>query len=602
MNPKRLLTSILIFVLCTPPVFAELENQVKDHPVPYLAMHGTDAVHWQQWNAATLERARKENKLLFVSIGFFSCYWCHVMQRESFRDVDIGRAMNAAFIPVIVDRELEPALDAQMLGFVERYRGSAGWPLNVVVTPEGYPLLGGVYFPRNELLALLRKLADQWKTSHVEMSALARQAAIETPAAEVAAAKLTRITARAALLRDAMELADPLSGGFGSQTKFPMSAQLLALLDLHAATPNAKLGEFLQLTLERMAALGLRDHLSGGFFRYSTEPTWYVPHYEKMLYDQALLARVYLRAARIFERAEFADIARETLDFVLARMRVGAGFVSSLSAVDAGGVEGGYYLWSAADLQRVLSGNELRVARDALNMKGTPATEGGYLPIPTRTAEQIAKSLELAQADAQKHLASARMKLLAERERRTVPVDTKILVSWNALMLMALTDAAQLNDSARYALPARELRDHLVKTFWRDGMLNRAVNTSGALDDYAYLAAALWHYAQRLGGDADRDLARALVEQAWVRFYHGGGWALNANALLPSGTPPPLLDDGALPAPSAMLMAVTLEIAARSNDVALRDRARDALARGAKLISDNPFHYASYTPLFEPAQ
>ena len=317
---NHIMLYLALLALVTTSTHAALENQLKHHPVPYLAMHAEDPVHWQQWNAQTLERARRENKPLFVSVGFFSCYWCHVMQRESFRDIEVARILNASFIPVIVDRELDPALDAQLLQFVERFRGSAGWPLNVFITPQGHPILGGVYFPRLEFLAVLTRLAERWKSESGQLSLLAEQAARELPPSPTAPA-LTRAAATAALINQALELADHLSGGFGEQSKFPMSAQLLALLATYEAQHDTRLGEHLQLTLERMAALGLRDHLSGGFFRYTTDPAWHTPHFEKMLYDNALLATVYLRAARIFKRPDFERVARETLDFMLTRMR-----------------------------------------------------------------------------------------------------------------------------------------------------------------------------------------------------------------------------------------------------------------------------------------
>ena len=358
-----LLLSLALFLFFPPPSYAALENQLKHHPAPYLAMHGDDPVHWQQWNAQTLERARRENKPLFVSVGFFSCYWCHVMQRESFRDNEVARMLNDLFIPVIVDRELDPALDAQLLQFVERFRGAAGWPLNVFISPQGYPILGGVYFPRQEFVAVLARLAQSWKDEPGRLSALAEQAALE-PSQSPSAAAPTGAAASTALNHQALELADHLSGGFGEQNKFPMSAQLLALLASYEAQPDSRLGEHLQLTLDRMSALGLRDHLSGGFFRYTTDPAWRTPHFEKMLYDNALLATVYLRAARIFQRPDYERIARETLDFMLTHLRdPQGGFYSSLSAVDELGVEGAYYLWNEPTLQTVLNESDIAAAR-----------------------------------------------------------------------------------------------------------------------------------------------------------------------------------------------------------------------------------------------
>ena len=597
-----LILCVALFACEISPTHAALENQLKHHPAPYLAMHGEDPVHWQQWNAQTLERARRENKLLFVSIGFFSCYWCHVMQRESFRDTEVARVLNELFIPVIVDRELDPALDAQMLQFVERFRGSAGWPLNVFITPQGHPILGGVYFPRLEFLAVLARLAERWKSEPEQLSALAAQAAREPPPNATAPAP-TSAAATAALVSQALELSDRLSGGFGEQSKFPMSPQLLALLATYATQPDARLGEHLQLTLDRMAALGLRDHLSGGFFRYTTDPAWRSPHFEKMLYDNALLATVYLRAARLFKRPDYERVARETLDFMLARLRdAQGGFYSSLSAVDELGVEGAYYLWNEPTLQTVLDPIDSAAARGVWNMRGAPPFEGGFLPVPERDLEHVAAELKLTVEQVQQRVESARKKLLAVRDQRQAPVDTKIIAGWNGLALIALSEAAALPGGAAYGVAARELRDYLVKKLIHKGELQRTQATDGSavaavLEDYAYVTAGLLSYAAWSKNSADRVTAGKLVRDAWRRFYRQTGWVLTDHGVLPGQPNMAWLEDGALPSPSAWLIAATLQLAKGSGDTALKSRALDALALGGYWLNTQAFTYASYVPL-----
>ncbi len=599
---QRCMWCLALCLFASVPAQATLENQLKQHPAPYLAMHGEDPVLWQQWNAQTLERARRENKLLFVSVGFFSCYWCHVMQRESFRDAEVARLLNASFIPVIVDRELDPALDAQLLQFVERFRGSAGWPLNVFITPQGHPILGGVYFPRQEFLAVLARLAEHWKNEPGQLSALAEQAAHEPPPATIAPAP-TGAVASAALVRQALELADPLSGGFGEQSKFPMSAQLLALFAIYDAQPDARLGEHLQLTLDRMAALGLRDHLSGGFFRYTTDPTWRTPHFEKMLYDNALLAIAYLRAARIFQRPDYERVARETLDFILTRLRAPqGGFYSSLSAVDALGVEGAYYLWNEPTLQTVLDESDSAAARALWNMQGAPPFESGFLPVPERDFEHVAAQLKLTVEQVRQRVENARKRLLAVREQRQVPVDTKVIAGWNGLVLMALSEAAALPNGKAYGVAARELRDEVMKKLVRKGEVLRmhasVGNTvAGVLEDYAYLTAGLLSYAAWSKNPADRATASQLARTAWQRFYRPTGWVLTDHSVLPDHNGEPWLADGALPSPSAWLIAVSLQLAKESGDAALKRNALDALARGGFLVGTQAFNFASHVPL-----
>lgn len=581
---------------------APLENQLKHHPAPYLAMHGDDPVRWQQWNAGTLERARRENKPLFVSVGFFSCYWCHVMQRESFRDPEVARMLNELFIPVIVDRELDPVLDARLLQFVERFNGSAGWPLNVFITPQGYPILGGVYFPRQEFLTVITRLSERWKSESAQLSTLAQQAALEPPPAESAPA-LPGTTAAEALIRQALELADHLSGGFGEQSKFPMSAQLLALLSTYETRRDPRLGEHLQLTLDRMAALGLRDHLSGGFFRYTTDPAWRTPHFEKMLYDNALLATVYLRAACIFQRPEFERIARETLDFMLARMRdPQGGFYSSLSAVDELGVEGAYYLWNEPTLQTILDQNDIAAVRAVWNMmNGAPPFEGGYLPVPEHDIEGIAARLKLTAEQVRQRVENGRKKMLAVRDQRRVPVDTKIIAGWNGLALTALSEAAMLPEGKQYGVAARELRDYLVKKLLRKDELLRTDagenSVPAVLEDYAYVTQGLLSYAAWSKNAADQAVAGKLMRAAWRRFYRASGWVLTDHSVLPDLPQMAWVEDGALPSPSAWLIAASLRLAKESRDAILKRNTQEALARGEFWVDTQAFNYASHVPL-----
>jgi hypothetical protein len=594
----RWITTTLLAVV-TATAHAALENQVKDSPVPYLAMHGTDAVHWQQWNAATLQRARDEDKPLFISVGFFACYWCHVMQRESFRDPDIGRILNSNFIPVIVDRELEPELDAQLLEFVERYRGSAGWPLNVIVTPEGFPVLGGVYFPRPELRTVLERLGESWDTRRDDLKKLARAAAAVDARSGQSEGKASsgdaRMLARA-FVESAMGVADRIGGGFGEQSKFPMSAHVLALFELRASQRSDALDEFLRNTLSAMAGLGLRDHLGGGFFRYTTDPAWRTPHFEKMLYDQALIALVFLRGAEAFGAAEYARVARETLDFALERLRDAGGmFVSSLSAVDERGDEGAYYLWERATLNELLTGDELAVVRRYFGLTDAATFEHGDLLIPAATIDAVARALGRDSAKVRAALESAAAKLRAERARRSLPVDTKRIAAWNGLMLAALTEAARLPDGKRYADAARVLRGAIVAGAWRDGTLYRdARDTRGTLEDYAYVADGLVRYARQFTSAADRELAHAIVTQAWARFYRNGVWSFAERSLLPPRAGKAAFDDGVLPSASAVLVRATLELAAQSGDKQLMDRATAAQERSRGLASAEPFNFPTH--------
>ncbi len=597
----RSLALILLLVATAIPCRAALENQVKNDPVPYLSMHGEDMVHWQKWNAATLQRAREEKKPLFLSIGFFACYWCHVMQRESFRDAEISTLLNTHFIPVIIDRELEPELDAQMIEFVEHYRGSAGWPLNVIVTPEGYPLLGGVYFPRQELRTLLVRLSQSWSTKAEDLSKLARAAAQPPKSESVTTDNPGSQKLADELVKQSLQIADRVSGGFGEQSKFPMSSQLLALLRLKLVAQDGKLNGFLRDTLASMARYGLRDHLSGGFFRYTTDPNWRTPHFEKMLYDQAQLARVYLRGAKKFGVREYETIARETLDFALGTMRTSNGlFVSSLSAVDERGDEGAYYIFDRATLASLLDSNELAAVRKYYSLSDAPAFEHGDLLIPQLAIADVAKALDRDEATTKSLLDSALMKLRNDRSRRSLPVDTKQIAAWNGLMLAALSEAGQFTGEKRYRDAAQTLHDAILKNFWQSGALLRTPRADrGTLEDYAYVADGMLVYARMFDSKPDLDFVKELVGAAWKKFFRESAWSISELSLLPMQAGRTAFEDGALPSPSAVLLSTTLTISKQTESKELELKAVDALRRAWPIVLDNAFSYASYVALGE---
>ena len=374
------LLSVLLFLVATPPAQASLKNQLSGHPSPYLAMHGKDPVQWQTWGKEALARARAKNKPLFISSGYFACHWCHVMQQESYQSPAVAALLNQYFIPVKVDRELEPALDAHLIDFVQRTRGQAGWPLNVFLTPEGYPLVGLTYSPTKPFIDLLEKLREMWGQQSDKLRAMALDAAQEIAAEQDRAMNLETLDPIAlnnALVAMALALGDEMEGGFGRQSRFPMAPQWSVLLKSLQAKEDGGLRELSSLTLDQMANQGMRDHIGGGFFRYTVDPGWQIPHYEKMLYTQALLSRLYLQAADTLGRPRYRELARETLDFSIDVLKgEEGGFIASLSAVDPDNVEGGGYLWSDRQLQQALNAEELAFARKRWRLRGMLRPKG----------------------------------------------------------------------------------------------------------------------------------------------------------------------------------------------------------------------------------
>ena len=588
---------LLVWVLAG-PVLA-LENQLRDHPSPYLAMHGNDPVAWQEWGPAALELARKEGRLLFISSGYFSCHWCHVMQRESYRNAKIADILNTYFVPVKVDRELNGALDAYLIDFVEKTQGHAGWPLNVFLTPEGYPLIGMTYLPPERFQQALQRLNTTWQDERGQMRNLARRTLLQLMLNREQVAEVEPLSGpvlQQDLLRQALSIADTMEGGFGDQNKFPMTPQLLALLDLQAAAPNQQLAEFLTLTLDKMAGEGLRDHLAGGFFRYTVDPSWQVPHFEKMLYTQAQLAEVYLRAAQVLGRDDYAEVAHDTLRFVSREMTgPQGGYVASFSAVDGAGEEGGVYLWTVDQLHAVLGEADTALARRYWRMQDLAPLDGGHLPRRGESLAQIAAATGQTEADLAARIASIRARLLAVRGQRVLPVDRKELAGWNGLMLAAFAQAAKRWDDPLFRDAAKRTRDFLKDRLWDGQRLRRALANDqplgeASLEDYAYVAYGMDRYAELSHDPVDRTLVAALLHLAWQRYQGPGGWRMDDQPLLPGLGEEPAMAEGALPAPSAVL----IRLAAHSDAPDLVEKALAAADLARQQAQAEPFWYAGH--------
>jgi uncharacterized protein YyaL (SSP411 family) len=603
MPPNLVAHALLSIALLATPV-ARAANALAGDPSPYLAMHGEDPVAWRPWGAAALAEAQASNRPVFISSGYFACHWCHVMQRESFRDPDIAALLNRHFVAVKLDRELHPALDAYLIGFVEQTAGHAGWPLNVFLSPEGYPMIGLTYAPAADFAALLERVSRVWEGQSARLSGLARRAAEERAARRHDAARPAAIRIQPAALAEALKdqalsLGDPMIGGFGDQSRFPMAPKLNALLSVQVREPDAELAAFLGTTLDAMMRLGLRDHLGGGFFRYTVDPDWQTPHFEKMLYDQALLVPLYLRAAKVLERPDFRGVAEETLRFMLRGFGGEAGgLVSSLSALDGAGVEGGYYLWRPETLERLLTADQRRLLASVWRLEGPPRHRAGLLPVLGESPAGAAARLGIPLEAAERQLAAARARLARARGQRVLPRDGKQLAGWNGLALTAVAAGLSAFDDAAYRRAGDALRDFLVERLWDGERLHRAAADTGwigeaTLEDYAFVARGLRDWGRSAGSTEDLQLSRRLVELAWERFHGDGGWRLSETSLLPDIPPETAIADGPLPSPAAVVIAMTLE----ADGAELRRRAREALTRSAPPVAANPFAFADHAEL-----
>jgi uncharacterized protein YyaL (SSP411 family) len=587
MKPPGLL--FLMLAMFWSPLLAL--NQMSGHPSPYLALHAQDPVQWRIWDESVFTEARRDNRLVYVSIGYFSCHWCHVMQQESYRDAAVAEVLNRDFIAVKVDRELDPDLDRRLMNFVEKVRGAAGWPLNVFLTPEGYPVTGFTYLSRERFIDVLQKLGQEWRDNH-QKYAQAAQAYFKSElqdldnqafdAPQIPAQQLTQ-----AFVSQVMLVADELQGGFGETSKFPNVPQLDTLLEIIAREVelDSDVAAFVQLSLQSMATRNLQDHVNDGFFRYTTDPDWQTPHYEKMLYDNAQLASLYLKAHRLWPDKGYAELAMRTLDFVETELKhADGGYMSSLSAVDRNDREGGAYLWTRDQLSTYIDAGELARLE---NLWPDKLKAGEFLLGPLINRES-GDSAEIDQ----------RIRNKLRQRRIDVPVDDKRLAAWNAMMLDALTLASEYGPV--YATRAKQLYVNMEQEFLhRDGSLNRlagdAAVAEAVLEDYAQVSLAFLNYGRVFGDSKAVETAARLAERAHERFVEDGRWRQKTNTLIPLAPAKWIIPDLVLFSP----MSVWLETALNADgiDPAIRESARSMLRRASRDMLNSPYFYGSYIML-----
>jgi uncharacterized protein YyaL (SSP411 family) len=497
-------------------------NRLIHEKSPYLLQHAYNPVDWYPWGDTAFDKARAEDKPIFLSIGYSTCHWCHVMERESFESEEVAALLNRHFVPVKVDREERPDIDRIYMMFVQATTGSGGWPMSVWLTPELKPFFGGTYFPpdnrygRPGFKAVLEHLASAWVTDRARIRRSGDDILDELKKQATAGAEL------AGWLDDSVldsayyafrRMYDSRLGGFGAAPKFPRPVAHNFLFRYAAARKNPEASGMVLHTLREMAKGGMYDQIGGGFHRYSVDERWFVPHFEKMLYDQAQLATSYLEAYQITADRQYADVARDIFEYVLRDLTHPDG--AFYSAEDADSIldpanphekgEGAFYIWAQSELEAILGrdvaewfGHRYGVEREG-NVRHDPQGEftGRNILFQAHTAEETARRFSLTEAEVSIGLATARGKLMEARGKRVRPhLDDKILTSWNALMISALALGAQLLGEARYSTAAHRAADFILGTLRRDGVLLRRFRDgeaaiAGYLDDYAYFVHAL---------------------------------------------------------------------------------------------------------------
>jgi uncharacterized protein len=506
---------------------------------PYLLQHAYNPVNWVPWSEAAFKEAQERDVPVLVSIGYSACHWCHVMERESFEHPDTAALMNENFVCIKVDREEHPDVDHMYMDAVQAISGAGGWPLNVFTTPTGVPLYGGTYYPpvqaysRPSWPAVLTRIADLWQHNRGELlhqaeqlMAFMKQSMYALHSSNEGEIDITMIeTVTAQLLR----LADKVYGGFGNAPKFPATMAINYLLAHHGLYGSEAALQVATKALGAMHAGGIYDHLAGGFARYSTDKEWLAPHFEKMLYDNALLIGSYVEAFQLTKQDQYQRIAAEVAAFVMAELQSeDGGFLCALDA-DSEGIEGKYYTWSMDELQTLLSGDAELVAA-YYGVTNTGNWDHTNILHLANDLPSLSKKFTMAPEEAISRIERARAVLLKARASRVRPAtDDKILLSWNALMNIALSQLASLPGGRAYETAAIKHIDWLKQHFYKNGKWHRVWKNGipkidAKLDDIAFFAQACLQCLSYSQSEAQLQLAEALIELAEQDFAGENGY------------------------------------------------------------------------------
>ncbi len=574
---------------CLPALAEEGRNHLGSEKSPYLRQHAGNPVWWWTWTPDALATAKRQDKPIFLSIGYSTCHWCHVMERESFTKDDVAQLLNASFLAIKVDREERPDLDEIYVEAVEAMTGGAGWPATVILTPDGRPFLGGTYFPHDALVEMLRRVAASWKKDRAKTEATGAALLEELTRRAQREAAGTLADETLVAFEKAWERSfDSEHGGSLGAPKFPPSYAVRLLLRVNRRSGNPKPLEMATRTLDAMARGGIHDHVGGGFHRYSTDERWLVPHFEKMLYDQAALAQAYLEGFLATGDARDADVCRDVLDYVLRDMTSPEGGFYSAEDADSEGREGRFYVWSEAELRGLLRPDELEAVRAAFGV-----TASGNAPGHVNVLHRVDKD------GASETLTRALAALRKARAVRVRPArDEKILADWNGLAIAALARAGRVLGEPRYVDAAARAARFLLATIARpDGTLLHRVSAgetryTGNLDDYAFLIDGL---LELYAADFDRswvDRAAALQAVVESRFLSPRG-----NYYFGDGSDASLLvrevrsEDNVVPAGNSVEVLNLLRLTDLLADSSLAVRARAIMAATPRDVQRAPEAY-----------
>jgi uncharacterized protein len=586
-------------------------NHLIHETSPYLRQHAQNPVDWYAWGPEALQKARDENRPIFLSIGYAACHWCHVMEHESFENDATAAVMNANFVSIKVDREERPDLDSIYMDVVQAMTGGGGWPMSVFLTPSLVPFYAGTYFPPDDRHGLpsfrrvLQSVADAYQNRPQEVANTVSQVT------DYLRNRTLRATPNQILLPASLDRAaeaigssyDPLRGGFGRAPKFPQPMTLEFLLRYHHRTGDTRALAMAEHTLQRMARGGMYDQLGGGFHRYSVDAVWLVPHFEKMLYDNAQLGWTYLYAYQVTGNAFYRRIVEETLDYVLREMTSPEGGFYATQDADSEGEEGKFYVWSLAEVRQALGESDARRFELAYGITERGNFEGTNILFLAREAAEVAAEAGVSPEAAAAALARGRTTLFDRRSQRVWPGrDEKILTAWNGLMIRAMAEAGRVLGRDDYRQAAVRAAEFVQQKLTQNGRLLRTykdgiAKLNGYLEDYSFLADGLLALYRATFDLRWLQEAQRLVEvmQTWFWDEAIGGFYDTSSDHEELVTRPRDFTDNATPAGSSVAAEVLLQLAEFSGDGGVpsgpRQRARRILAPLGEAMAEQPLAF-----------
>lgn len=564
---------------------------------PYLLQHAHNPVNWFTWGDEAFKLAKKENKPIFLSIGYSTCYWCHVMERESFEDIDIARFLNEHFVSIKVDRERHPDIDNLYLTALLLQTGRGGWPMSSFLLPDGRPFFSDTYMFPEEFLALLKKINRSWENNKDEAIAMAQEifSAVNEVTQNTTKARDVTEKAITQALHDLHIRYDSINGGFDGPSKFANEAALMLLLQTAERQQDNELIAMVENTLRKMASGGIYDQIGGGFHRYSVDNQWQIPHFEKMLYSQANLARVYLYAYRAIGDKFFSRIAKQTLNFVSRDLQSPLGGFYSAFDAESDGMEGAYYVWKPAEIRQALKPEDAEFAFRVYDITDSGNFDGYNVLHLAHSIDEYADKEGISRDKFLARLEYINNILLQKREQRTAPIrDEKIILSWNSMMVSSLALASWILEQPEYLKHATETANYLWKNYQNeDGTFNR-INFHGkssvpaVLEDYASFAEALILLYditdKRLWLDRAITLTNLMLQKYWDK-KNGGFFIGDQSSLF---LLPKYETDNTMPSGNSIALHVLIMLSQRTSDHRYKEYANQTVQAFSGFIHQSP--------------